>query len=157
MKKIYTLEAAMLATGFIGADAANLTPAKGLANFKEVSTEKALNVEIAAPAKKTTKSTRADGDWKALGEGTMREFMFSCWFKKGWDEDFAVEIEQNTADPSVYRIVNMYQNYSAIYDMGEEYLSYESATPNYAYTFENVYPGGCFCTGSGPRYRQRLR
>ena len=133
MKKIYTLAAAMLATGFIGADAANLTPAKGLANFKEVSTEKALNVEIAAPAKKTTKSTRADGDWKALGEGTMREFMFSCWFKKGWDEDFAVEIEQNTADPSVYRIVNMYQNYSAIYDMGKEYLSYESATPNYAY------------------------
>ena len=137
MKKVYTLAAAMMISGLACANAADLSLVRGL-KAQEVSTEKALDSKIEVSAKKATDATRADGEWKSLGEGTLREFMFSCWFKKGWDEDFAVEIEQNVADPRNYRVVNMYQNYGMISVLGDEFITYEATTPNYVYinTFE---------------------
>lgn len=103
MKKFYTL----LATAFCA-----YTASAGIAEKSSISNLRSEAQEM-APSKmelSQSVSTRADEDWQSIGTGTYREFIFSYLF--GVDvQDLEVEIEQNTANPIEYRMVNPYENW----------------------------------------------
>lgn len=128
MKLIYTLAAAALCSGMVSAEAANRTPVRSMANLQE----SPIEMNIDGPSKKAkAQSTRADEDWKSLGEGKYREFVFSSMFRGLDPEEVEVTIEQSVSDPSCYRLVNMYQNYELPFP--EEYMSYDATSDNYLY------------------------
>lgn len=76
--------------------------------------------------------------WVSIGEGTYKDVLFSDLFGKS-AQTFAVDFEQNTEDPTVYRIKNVYENMDL--SEYEGYLTYDAkkATPMVFHVFYDRY------------------
>lgn len=106
MKKIYTLAVAALTV--LSANAASDSAAVS----KTLSSQNRQEVKCAVVEKPTTnKSLTRDGEeWISLGEGIYREGIFASVYKVD-SQEIPVVIEQNSADPTQYRMVNPYANW----------------------------------------------
>lgn len=130
MKIVYALAAASIMAGGAFSNAADLKVNRNIADLNVSASEKMC----AAPGSENVAprvETRAD-EWKSLGEGSFREFIFSSLYRGVDAYELPVEIEQSTTDPSSYRLVNLYQEYVTEMFQGQMY-TYDATSPTYLY------------------------
>ncbi|MBD5329126.1 MAG: hypothetical protein HDS03_04475 [Bacteroides sp.] len=131
MKKVYAFAAASLVAGVFSASAAEFKVNRNNAELSSNASEKMCAVPGIEHKTNDRVETRAD-EWKALGEGMFREFIFSSLYRGLDAYELPVEVEESTTEPNYYRLVNMYRDYVTEVFGGEMY-TYDATSTTYLY------------------------
>lgn len=135
MNKVYFLLSALL---FYPCIYAFNTQIKVSDNTQDVIVDEFVSDKIRLSAKSFKASSVLEDEWQQIGEGLYKDVLFSDYFGKT-SQTLKVVFEQNVADPTVYRIPNVYETM----DFSEygSFLTYDAskATPMVFHIFNDRY------------------